>query len=334
MSDCKCLIKLEKIKSLASLGNRGSHNFRKDYINVAPNANELRSGLNKVLVNPGNNDYCELWQRRLYNCSQNGKIQKVRKNAVYAYEIVTSFSHDAENVLNFDPYEWAEENVKYLKELFGEENVISSILHMDESTPHMHTIIVPIDQNGKLNAKSFTGNRSFFYNMQDSYGKRMNEKFGLEKPEKYSKAKAEDLASFYREINKAANTVIPKREENEPVEVYVERINEFVQALMFQYVKEKEDHKKDVAHYKTMQYQNYQDFKEMYELYDVLMDKFHGDRNMVKSEMLTIATIEKELPRKTVYDLFNGLVNKIKQLKSKNIKNIISHKELDNYIHR
>lgn len=41
---------------------------------------------------------------------------------------------------------------KFLAAEFGEENVVSLDLHMDESSPHFHAIVTPI-KNGKLNAK-------------------------------------------------------------------------------------------------------------------------------------------------------------------------------------
>lgn len=43
---------------------------------------------------------------------------------------------------------------KWLIEEFGKENVVSLDLHLDESTPHFHAVVVPI-VNGKLNAKKW-----------------------------------------------------------------------------------------------------------------------------------------------------------------------------------
>lgn len=41
----------------------------------------------------------------------------------------------------------------YMVGLYGEENVVSSWVHMDEATPHMHFAFVPVTQDGRLSAK-------------------------------------------------------------------------------------------------------------------------------------------------------------------------------------
>lgn len=40
--------------------------------------------------------------------------------------------------------EWCDDNIKWLQDTFGKENVVSAVLHMDEKTPHIHATVVPI----------------------------------------------------------------------------------------------------------------------------------------------------------------------------------------------
>lgn len=40
--------------------------------------------------------------------------------------------------------QWIKANLSWLKDTFGEENLVSCVLHMDEKTPHLHATIVPI----------------------------------------------------------------------------------------------------------------------------------------------------------------------------------------------
>ena len=42
----------------------------------------------------------------------------------------------------------------FLTERYGEENVISAYVHMDETTPHMHFLFVPVIEDKKWNAKN------------------------------------------------------------------------------------------------------------------------------------------------------------------------------------
>ena len=39
---------------------------------------------------------------------------------------------------------WCADNLAWLRKTFGAENVVSAVLHMDETTPHIHAAVVPI----------------------------------------------------------------------------------------------------------------------------------------------------------------------------------------------
>lgn len=74
-------------------------------------------------------------------------INKIRKNQHTALEVILSGSPETLNSLSKDDVNrWAEESVKWAKEQWGEENVVSAVLHCDEKTPHIHLILVPIVQ--------------------------------------------------------------------------------------------------------------------------------------------------------------------------------------------
>ena len=47
-----------------------------------------------------------------------------------------------------------EEAAAYLTDFVGRENVISAMVHMDEKTPHMHFLHVPVTPDGRLSANS------------------------------------------------------------------------------------------------------------------------------------------------------------------------------------
>ncbi len=47
-----------------------------------------------------------------------------------------------------------EEAAAYLTDFVGKENVVSAMVHMDEKTPHMHFLHVPVTQDGRLSASS------------------------------------------------------------------------------------------------------------------------------------------------------------------------------------
>ena len=49
--------------------------------------------------------------------------------------------------------EWCDDSMQWLHKTFGKENTVSAVLHMDETTPHIHATIVPIVMGERRKAK-------------------------------------------------------------------------------------------------------------------------------------------------------------------------------------
>lgn len=49
--------------------------------------------------------------------------------------------------------EFFEQTYQFLEDKYGKENVVSSWVHLDETTPHMHFAFTPITEDGRLSAK-------------------------------------------------------------------------------------------------------------------------------------------------------------------------------------
>lgn len=59
--------------------------------------------------------------------------------------LLTGTHEDMERITNKGRLdEWCNDNLKYLADTFGKENIVSAVLHMDEQTPHIHATLVPI----------------------------------------------------------------------------------------------------------------------------------------------------------------------------------------------
>jgi ribosomal protein S15P/S13E len=110
---------------------------------------------------------------------------KVRKDAVVAVELVLSASPEwfdglakDRTALHGHPKfrEWVNATMKWARGEFGQ-NIVDVSLHMDESSPHMHLLAVPLTTDGRLCAKEVTS-RAQMIRRQDSYASAM-EGFGL-----------------------------------------------------------------------------------------------------------------------------------------------------------
>lgn len=62
----------------------------------------------------------------------------------------------------------------FISERVGKQNIISAVVHMDETTPHMHLCFVPITKEGKLSAKTMLGNQKSLSKWQTAYHAHMS----------------------------------------------------------------------------------------------------------------------------------------------------------------
>ena len=74
-------------------------------------------------------------------------------------------------------------------------------MHLDENTPHIHAVIVPVVAE-KLNCRALLGDREKMREMQSSFAKAM-EGLGLERGIMHSKARHVPIRQFYSRVNHA-----------------------------------------------------------------------------------------------------------------------------------
>lgn len=118
-------------------------------------------------------------------------VEHIRSNAVHAIEFVMTASP---TYFRENPTAWGEFKAPMLSNFikaatewaqnyFGE-NLISMTLHLDQATPHIHALVIPL-VSGKLNCRELYGRKARLKELQASYAKAMAP-LGLERgtPEK------------------------------------------------------------------------------------------------------------------------------------------------------
>ena len=74
------------------------------------------------------------------------KTRKIKDDAVIALCFICS--SDEETMKQFEKEgrldDWIDSTLGWFKQEFGDKNVVSAVLHMDETTPHLHVTVVPI----------------------------------------------------------------------------------------------------------------------------------------------------------------------------------------------
>ena len=144
------VLHMDKFKKEAVRGIQ-SHNNRERESHSNPDIDYSKSQGNYDLHGQ-KAEYAQAIQNRIDNLLL---VKAVRKDAVQMCGIiVSSDSAFFEKLTPENTRRFFEESKAFLTEFVGPENVISAMVHMDEKTPHMHFLHVPVTPDGKLSAKT------------------------------------------------------------------------------------------------------------------------------------------------------------------------------------
>ncbi len=146
------IMRWAKVTSQAQADKATGHNYRTDRV---PNADEQAPHPNVELVNTTGRGYWELAEERIAEVV----TRKVRDDQVRCMEVILTaspefFERDADGrAVDMSQSQWLKDQLTFLEKTFGKENVLSCTLHQDEKSPHVHAVIAPITEDGRLSAK-------------------------------------------------------------------------------------------------------------------------------------------------------------------------------------
>ena len=186
------------------------------------NADESRTHLNKELIEfpDGIHSRSEAISHRINTAGITRKIGKNQVRAIRA--LLTGTNEDMKRIEDSGQLDhWCQDNIQWLQETYGKENVVSAVLHMDENTPHIHATIVPIvtcerrkakkeEENGKRRYRKKKSGivrlcaddvmaRNNLKHYQDSYAQLMN-KYELQRGIEGSEAKHISTSDYYKSL--------------------------------------------------------------------------------------------------------------------------------------
>ena len=186
------------------------------------NADRTRTHLNRELVQfpEGVRNRTQAIAHRIETA---GIKRKIGTNQVRAIRVLLTGSNEDMKRMEEDGRldGWCSDNLKWLRETYGERNLVSAVLHMDEKTPHIHATIVPIvtgerrkarqdKQNGKKKYRKKNTQdvrlcaddvmaRHKLKHYQDTYAQAMS-KYGLQRGVDGSLAKHIPTSQYYKEL--------------------------------------------------------------------------------------------------------------------------------------
>ena len=195
---------LHATKFKGGSGGIGSHIDRTQK-NLPKYIDTSRTHLNKDYVPTGGTLKSDI-ERRIKEgyraTNKDGTPRNIRKDAVKSIGVILSGSNEQMKRIQDKGYldAWAKANLKFAQDKFGAENIVRFTLHMDETTPHIHCVFVPLDKEGRLNQKEFIGGKDKLSKLQDQHGELMAA-YGFKRGERHSKMKHTTTREYYRELN-------------------------------------------------------------------------------------------------------------------------------------
>lgn len=302
-----CIVDIDKINNFHTLNAKYRHNYR---TYQPANADASLSKYNEEIVKLNGKTYEVAVKDKIKDLLKAGTIKTVRKDAIVAIEVVTTFSRDA--LQGVDIEQWKEDNRRWLNETFNQsdntDNVISMMYHADEpGEVHIHSIVVPITKDGRLCAKEFTNGPKTMRALQTSYAEAMK-KHGLERGLERSVAKNESLKRFYSAVNKCIETseLEPSEKELEdgylPLE-YADRAKNIIETNNLTHLAEKKALERELAESQTTCINQSAQIFRLKEEYD------KEKKKMLKKHEQERKTLEKQIKEKD--DKINAAISQI-----------------------
>ena len=181
------------------------------------------------------NNYNIIKRQRSYTQFVNDKIEaldlptKVRKDAVLMCSFVVGSDREFFSRLSSgEQQQFFVDCTRFFAERYGEENIISAVVHIDETTPHLHLNLIPI-AGGRLCAKKLF-DRKALTALQTDLHREVGAKWNLQRGKEGSQAKHLDTAEFkakkiVEQAHGEADSIIAEADHNAERKVKIAQIH-------------------------------------------------------------------------------------------------------------
>ena len=158
------------------------------------------------------------YARRIDDRLREAGIARVRKDAVKLCGVVISSDREFFAQLSAEQQrEFFQRSYDFMVARYGKENILSAVVHMDETTPHMHLYLVPITQDNRLCCKEIFDKRGLAA-LHDEFYREVGKAYGLERGEGADKGKrrehfdTQEFKSYTAAIEKQRERLVEARQ--------------------------------------------------------------------------------------------------------------------------
>jgi len=193
------ILGFSKVKNIASAEKHNERFFKKS---SNKDIDLERSKFNYDLVRTDyDNSLEKIIEKRILNGhskkNKNEKVRKIRTDAVKSCELMMTASPEFFKDISKEKQEYFFKCcLEFSQEQFGKDNIVMAKVHLDETSPHMHLIFVPL-KDGKLNAREVAGGLEKYRERQTAFNEYLNSKgFDLSRGDKNTFRKHQNLKDF------------------------------------------------------------------------------------------------------------------------------------------
>lgn len=186
------ICRIQKVKTAHDIAGVQLHDRReRGHSNSNPDIDFSRSSTNITMIDVP----CSFNEHIAKQIKERYKGSKaIRKDAVRLIEVIfTSDSEFFAGKSQAEQMSFFQSCLDFTKRQWGEENIVSAIVHNDEKTPHLHLNFIPLTKDGKLSAKEMLGGRKEMQKFQDDFYREVSSKFGLERGHRSDLDNPEDV---------------------------------------------------------------------------------------------------------------------------------------------
>ena len=171
-----------------------------------------------------------------------GNRERMREMA-FGYQMLHEYEETNSHLMRQPEIErWAKDIYGFVCREFGEENVASFIVHLDETGPHAHCVFVPLTADGRLSSKEVLGGKNKIearQHMRDLHTRlaEVNRKYGLDRGDDIHetgarhRSTAEYNRDLHRENAKLETLIDDNREQLHQLDEQIQKAERRVKGL-------------------------------------------------------------------------------------------------------
>lgn len=124
--------------------------------------------------------------RTIANIILGGSREQMRRLAFGSQDVNFKYGADNSHIIREKGIEeWAKDTYDFVARKFGEENILAFVVHLDETNPHVHCTVMPINEKNKFSWNQVFGGpkedgRKKFKELHDEFAE-VNKRYGLDR---------------------------------------------------------------------------------------------------------------------------------------------------------